>query len=73
MYVIRLINVEKQETDEERVKTYHFERVEILTGISGLDYTQITPVNKLEESATIVRANAFYLASMSTDHSEHGH
>ncbi len=27
MYVIRLINVEKQETDEERVKTYHFEKV----------------------------------------------
>ncbi len=44
-----------------------------MTGISGLDYTQITPVNKLEESATIVRANAFYLASMSTDRSEHDH
>lgn len=69
----KYIFVLEKEADEEGVKTYHFERVEVLTGISELGYTQITPVNKLEEGVTIVKANAFYLASMSTDHGEHGH
>lgn len=69
----KYIFVLEKEDYEEGVKTYHFERVEVLTGISELGYTQITPVNKLEEGVTIVKANAFYLASMSTDHGEHGH
>lgn len=69
----KYIFVLEKEANEEGVKTYHFERIEVLTGISELGYTQITPVNKLEEGVTIVKANAFYLASMSTDHGEHGH
>ena len=69
----KYIFVLEKEADEEGVKTYHFERVEVLTGISELGYTQITPVNRLEEGVTIVKTNAFYLASMSTDHGEHGH
>ena len=69
----KYIFVLEKEANEEGVQTYHFESIEVLTGISELGYTQITPVNKLEEGVTIVKANAFYLASMSTDHGEHGH
>lgn len=69
----KYIFVLEKEDIENGIKTYHFERVEILTGISELGYTQITPIKKLEDNVTIVKANAFYLASMSTDHGDHGH
>lgn len=69
----KYIFVLEKEAQEDGAKMYHFERVEIIAGISELGYTQITPVNKLEEGVTIVKSNAFYLASMSTDHGEHGH
>lgn len=69
----KYIFVLEKEAREEGVKMYHFQRVEVLTGISELGYTQITPVNKLENGVTIVKNNAFYLASMSMDHGEHGH
>lgn len=67
----KYIFVLEKEADEDGIKTYHFERTEVLTGISELGYTQITPIHKLEKDVTIVKANAFYLASMSTDHGEH--
>lgn len=69
----KYIFILEKEADEEGIKTYHFEKVEVLTGISELGYTQITPINKLDEDVTIVKTNAFYLASMSTDHGEHVH
>ena len=69
----KYIFVLEKEADEEGVKTFHFERVEVLTGISELGYTQISLVSKIDANATIVSANAFYLASMSTDHGEHSH
>lgn len=58
---------------EDGTKMFHFERAEVMTGISELGYTQITPVGKIEENATIVKTNAFYLGSMSADHGEHSH
>lgn len=69
----KYIFVLEKEANEDGIKTYHFKRVEVLTGLSELGYTQIIPVSKLEEGITIVKSNAFYLASMSTDHGEHGH
>ncbi|SHF44239.1 membrane fusion protein, cobalt-zinc-cadmium efflux system [Dysgonomonas macrotermitis] len=54
-------------------KNYHFKREEVITGISELGFTQITPVNQLKDDVTIVTANAFYIASMASDHGEHGH
>lgn len=69
----KYIFVLEKEANEDGIKTYHFKRVEVLTGLSELGYTQIIPVSKLKEGITIVKSNAFYLASMSTDHGEHGH
>ena len=54
-------------------KIFHFKQEEIITGTSELGYTQITPVKKIEEDATIVISNAFYIASMTADHGEHAH
>lgn len=54
-------------------KIFHFKEEEVITGTSELGYTQITPVKKIEEDATIVISNAFYIASMTADHGEHAH
>jgi cobalt-zinc-cadmium efflux system membrane fusion protein len=64
--------LEDTETSAEG-KTYHFVRTEVISGISELGYTQITPVGSLPANATIVKSNAFYVGSMSTEHGEHGH
>ena len=48
----------------------HFRREEVLTGVSELGYTQITPVHPLSPSATVVTQGAFYLGSMTGDHGE---
>lgn len=69
----KYIFVLEKEDQENGVKMYHFKREEVLLGVSDLGYTQITPVGHIPADATIVKANAFYLASMSTDHGEHGH
>lgn len=69
----KYIFVLENENTENEARTFHFERVEIISGISELGYTQITSVGELNKDAIIVKTNAFYLASMSTDHGEHGH
>lgn len=67
----KYIYVLEKEAIENDIRTFHFGKVEVSVGTSELGYTQITPMTKLEENATVVRSNAFYLASMSTDHGEH--
>ena len=67
----KYVFVLEKEAKENNVKTYHFTQAEVITGVSELGYTQITPVGRLDEAATIVRTNAFYLSSMSSDHGEH--
>ncbi|MDR1373324.1 MAG: efflux RND transporter periplasmic adaptor subunit [Dysgonamonadaceae bacterium] len=52
---------------------FRFSAAEVITGVSELGYTQITPAGELPEDATVVTANAFYLGSMSADHGEHNH
>jgi cobalt-zinc-cadmium efflux system membrane fusion protein len=69
----KYIFVLKDKEDGENVKSFHFAAVEVITGISELGYTQITPVCELAEDAVIVKSNAFYVGSMSSDHGEHGH
>ncbi|MDR2087445.1 MAG: efflux RND transporter periplasmic adaptor subunit [Dysgonamonadaceae bacterium] len=59
--------------EEETGETFHFTAVEVITGLTEGGYTQITPVEPLEEESTVVISNAFYLSSMSADHGEHGH
>lgn len=64
--------LEKTE-EKDGKKTYHFARVEVVTGAEELGYTQITPVGQLPEGATIVTAGAFYLSSMLGEEADHGH
>lgn len=67
-----LFLLEKTATEEGR-KMYHFKKVKVATGVSGLGYTQVTPLEPLPEGAQVVTANAFYLASMVSEHGEHAH
>lgn len=59
--------------DKSGQNTYHFARVEVVTGAEELGYTQITPVTALPANATIVTAGAFYLSSMLGEEADHGH
>jgi cobalt-zinc-cadmium efflux system membrane fusion protein len=45
-------------------KSFRFKPVEVITGISELGFTQITPLEELRDEAQIVTSNAFYIASM---------
>ncbi|MDR1561969.1 MAG: efflux RND transporter periplasmic adaptor subunit [Dysgonamonadaceae bacterium] len=63
----------QEEEVSEDGKSFHFAAVEVISGVSELGYTQITPVDKLADDAQIVLSNAFYLGSMSVDHGEHNH
>jgi cobalt-zinc-cadmium efflux system membrane fusion protein len=58
-----LFLLEDEATNEEG-KSFHFRRVEVITGISELGFTQITPMDDLPENTKIVTSNAFYIASM---------
>jgi len=69
----KYIFVLDDEEENSHGKEFHFIAVEVITGVSELGYTQITPVGELPGDAVIVKSNAFYLGSMSTDHGEHGH
>lgn len=64
--------LEKSENQKGQ-KVYHFERVEVVTGAEELGFTQITPIGKVSESATIVTSGAFYLSSMLGEEADHGH
>lgn len=68
-YIFILEDVE----EENGTKAFHFEKVEVSTGLTSGGYTAITPLEPLEPDAQIVTAGAFYLNSMSTDHGEHSH
>jgi cobalt-zinc-cadmium efflux system membrane fusion protein len=70
---IFVLEDEEDEEENEHGKSFHFSAIEVVAGVSELGYTQITPVGELEENATIVKSNAFYVGSMSSDHGEHGH
>lgn len=67
----KYIFILENEENSKEGKNYHFLKTEVLTGISELGYTQITPVTKLDPSVTIVSSNAFYIASMTAEHGEH--
>ncbi|MDR0712090.1 MAG: efflux RND transporter periplasmic adaptor subunit [Prevotellaceae bacterium] len=69
----KYIFVLEDEQEDEQGKLFHFAAVEVMVGVNELGYTQITPIGELEENATIVKSNAFYVGSMSSDHGEHGH
>lgn len=47
-------------------KHYHFKQVEVVTGVTELGYTQITPLAELPGEARIVTKGAFYILSQSS-------
>lgn len=59
--------------EEEGEKMYHFEKREVITGLSSMGYVEITPLQPLETDTKVVTSNAFFLGSMSSDHGEHSH
>ncbi|MDR0815677.1 MAG: efflux RND transporter periplasmic adaptor subunit [Bacteroidales bacterium] len=69
----KYIFVLEDEEEDEHGKSYHFIPVEVITGISELGFTQVTPFGELETDAVIVKSNAFYIGSMSSEHGEHEH
>lgn len=63
----------EQTAVENGKKVFHFKKVKVVTGVSELGYTQVTPVEPLPAGAEIVTANAFYIASMIGEHGQHAH
>lgn len=60
-------------TNENGKRMYHFKKVKVVTGVSELGYTQISPVEPIPADAQVVTSNAFYLSSMISEHGEHAH
>lgn len=61
----------EKKKEKDGTVNFHFKKIEIFAGISELGYTQITASTPFEGNKTVVKSNAFYLASMTADHGEH--
>lgn len=60
----------KQEKPKENVKTFNFEKIEVVKGTSDMGYTAITPVNELAPDAKIVVKGAFFVNAKLTNTGE---
>ncbi|MDR2836400.1 MAG: efflux RND transporter periplasmic adaptor subunit [Bacteroidales bacterium] len=60
----KYIFVLKDEIENKEEKIFHLKSTEVITGISELGFTQISPINELPKDAKIIKYNAFYIASM---------
>jgi len=58
---------------EEPGKHYQFKKVEVVTGVTELGYTQITPLEALPGKVQIVTKGAFYVLSKSAGGEEEEH
>lgn len=52
---------------------FHFEKVEVVTGVSELGFVEITPLTPLPKDAKVVTKGAFYLQSKGTEPAEEDH
>lgn len=52
---------------------YEFSRHEVTTGVSQNGYTEVLLCEHIKKDQKIVTDNAFYLASMTSEHGEHNH
>ena len=68
-YIFVLEGIEEENGE----KMYHFEKREVIPGVTSMGYVEITPIEPLDENSRVVTSNAFFLGSMSTDHGEHNH
>ncbi len=68
---IFVVDETQQETTNDKNESkdvntlYHFKKTEVATGVKELGYTQITPLEKLDDSVKIVTRGAFYILSKS--------
>lgn len=58
--------------EQETGKRYQFKPVEVVTGVTELGYTQITPLEEVPEKAQIITKGAFYALSKSKGGEAHG-
>lgn len=52
---------------------YEFSRHEVTTGVSQNGYTEVLLCEHIQKNQKIVTDNAFYLASLTSEHGEHNH
>lgn len=52
-----------EKTKKSEGKIYHFQRIEVKTGIRQLGFVQITPLRTIEKNAKIVTKGAYYIQS----------
>ena len=68
------IKNEKADGTKEGIgKHYQFKKVEVVTGVTELGYTQITPLEELPQKVQIVTKGAFYVLSKSKGGGEEEH
>ncbi len=69
-YIFMVSETEQETVKDENEKksteqTYHFKKVEVVTGVSELGYVQIALVDEIPKDAKIVTKGAFYILSKS--------
>ena len=74
-YIYMLIGTEEKDKEvnsgkiddkkKETGKHYQFKKIEVVTGVTELGYTQVTPVAELPQKVQIVTKGAFYVLSKS--------
>lgn len=64
---------EGEKMKDEAGKHYQFKKVEVVTGVTELGYTQITPLEELPQKAQIITKGAFYVLSKSKGGEEEEH
>ncbi|MCL7986473.1 efflux RND transporter periplasmic adaptor subunit [Sphingobacterium sp. lm-10] len=63
----------EKENTKQKTDTVHFERIEIVKGVSYLGYTGITSVKSLPKNAKIVVSGGFFINAKLNDTGEAGH
>ena len=70
-YIFMVSETVKDEHHKKNTEqTFHFKKVEVVTGVSELGYVQITLVDEIPKDAKIVTKGAFYILSKSQGSAE---
>ena len=56
-----------------KAEVMHFQKVEVVTGITDLGYIEIKPLEEIKQNSKIVIKGAFYILSKSQGASEEEH
>lgn len=75
-YIFMLVKEAKAEDHDhpgEEHKEFHFQKIEVIKGVSELGYTAITAIGELPSKARIVVKNAFFVNAKLSNTGEHSH